>query len=69
MLTTTGTDGLAAGAFPVAVSRVDDTKVVASAAPSNDTTEPATNPAPLTVSVKLPAGTGDGLTDVMPAAE
>ena len=28
---------------------------------------PATNPAPLTVSVKLPAETGEGLTEVMPA--
>src|SRR4029077_20866659 len=63
--TTTGTELLAAGALPVAVSRVDDTKLVPSATPSNETTDPATNPAPSTVSVKLPAGTGDGLTDEM----
>ena len=33
--------------------------------PSNDTSDPAWKPAPLTVSVKLPTVTGDGLTDAM----
>ena len=63
--TVTGTDVFAAGALPVAVTRVDETTVVGSAAPSKETTDPAVNPAPLTVSVKLPTGTGDGLTDVI----
>jgi hypothetical protein len=40
--------------------------VVASDVPSNETTDPAVNPAPVTVSVKAPAGIGEGLTDVMP---
>ena len=63
--TLTGTDTFAAGALPVAVTFVDDTNVVGNGAPSNDTTEPVTNPAPLTVNVKFPVGIGDGLTDVM----
>src|SRR5258708_11569585 len=66
--TTTGTDDFAAAALPGAVSLVDDTKLVGSATPSNDTTEPATNPPPVTVSVKLPTKTGEGLTAVMLAA-
>src|SRR5688572_10214521 len=41
--TTTGTADLAAGAFPVAVSVVADTNVVASDPPSNRITEPMTN--------------------------
>ena len=65
VVTLTGTDDFGAGALPVAVNAIGDTKFVASSAPSNDTIEPATNPAPSTVSVKLPAVTGDGLTDVM----
>jgi len=65
-LTTTGTDDFAAGALPVAVIDVDDTNVEAAVAPSNDTVQPATNPAPVMVSVKLPAGKDDGLTVVMP---
>jgi hypothetical protein len=44
---------------------VEDTKVVASAAPSNETTDPAMNPTPVTVSVKLPVASGEGLTDEM----
>lgn len=62
VFTTTGTDDFAAGAFPLAVTRVDDTTVVGSGAPSNHTTGPDVNPAPSTVRVKLPVGTGDGLT-------
>ena len=65
VVTTTGTDVRALGALPVAVNRVDDAKLVARALPSNHTTDPVTNPTPFTVSVKLPAGTGDGLTDEM----
>src|SRR5262245_2007218 len=65
VLTTIGTDDVATGALPVAVSLVDDTKVVASAAPSNAMTDPLKNPTPLTAIVKFPAGTGDGVTDVM----
>ena len=64
VLTTIGTDGFGAGALPIAVSFNDETNVVASATPSNETLEPAVNPAPLIVSVKLPAGTGEGATDV-----
>lgn len=65
VVTLTGTDAFATGALPVAVNVVDDTNVVGNWAPSNDTIEPVTNPAPLTVTVKFPAGIGDGLTDVM----
>ena len=65
VLTTTGTDDFGDGALPVAVSFDDDTKVVASATPSNATAEPVTNPTPFTVIVKFPAGTGDGLTELM----
>ena len=63
VLTTTGTDDFAAGAFPVARNCVADRNVVASALPSNETVELAMNPTPFTVSVKAPTGTGDGLTD------
>ena len=55
VFTMTGTDDLAVGALPVAVRLVDDSKLVASAAPSNDTTEPATNPTPSTVSATAAA--------------
>src|SRR5262245_24861897 len=65
VVTTTGTDDVATAALPVAVSFVADTKVVASAVPSNDTLDPGTNAFPFTVSVKLPTGTGDGLTELM----
>ena len=65
-LTLTGTDGFAAGALPMAVIDVDDTKVDDVAAPSKETAQPVTNPAPVMVSVKLPAGNDDGLTVVMP---
>jgi hypothetical protein len=66
--TTTGTDGVAAGALPVAVNRAAETKVVARGVPSNQTSEPAENPTPSTVRVNAPAGIGDGLTDVMPGS-
>jgi hypothetical protein len=49
----------------VAVSVVEDRTLVVSAAPSNDTTDPAINPAPFTVSVNVPGATGDGLIDEM----
>jgi hypothetical protein len=45
-----GTEDLVAGALPAAVSRVEDTKPVVSTAPSNETTDPARNPTPFTVS-------------------
>ena len=51
--------------MPVAVSLVEETTLVASAAPSNETTEPVLYPTPFTVSVKFPVYTGDGLTDEM----
>ena len=60
----TATEDLAAGALPVAVSRVADTKVVARGAPSNETTAPGAKPAPSTVRVKLPTGIEAGLIDV-----
>jgi hypothetical protein len=63
VLTTTGSANRGAAALPVAVTRMDETNVVASATPSNDTTDPVVKPTPLTVSVKSPVGTGDGLTD------
>ena len=50
--------------LPVAVSCVDDTKVVASGAPARSTSTPLTNPAPLTVIANDPAGTDAG---AMPA--
>src|SRR5258707_739108 len=62
---TTGTADFGAGAFPAAESCVDETKVVDSGAPSKETTEPDVKHAPLTVSVKLPTLTGDGLTAEM----
>ncbi len=65
-LTITGTDDFGAGALPVAFIDVDDTTVDAAAAPSNDTVHPVTKPAPVIVSVKLPAGKDDGLTVAMP---
>ena len=65
VFTTIGTDSCGVGALPDAVSCVEDTKAVASGAPSKVTTDPTINPAPFTVSVKLPAVTGDGLTDEM----
>jgi hypothetical protein len=60
----TGTDGLAA-AVPVAVNLVDDTTVVDSGAPPNETTAPDVNPAPFTVSVNAPAGNDAGLTELI----
>ena len=45
---------------PVAVSCVDETKVVASGAPARRTCAPLTNPAPFTVIAKAPAGTEVG---------
>ena len=65
VLTTTGTDAFGEGAFPVAVSCVDETTVVGSAAPSKEMIEPAVNPAPFTVRLKLPAGIEDGFTELM----
>src|SRR6266849_4434764 len=46
--------------LPVAVSCVDDIKVVASGAPARSTSTPLTNPAPLTVIANDPAGTDAG---------
>ena len=60
----TGTDGLAA-AVPVAVSLLDETNVVGSCAPPNETTASGVNPAPLTVSVNEPAGNDAGLTELI----
>src|SRR5262245_15686956 len=68
VLTMTGTDDLGAGALPLLVSVVVDTNVVASIAPSNEMSDPAVKPTPLTVTVKVPAGIGDGVTDVMPGS-
>src|SRR5262245_47485588 len=65
VVTRTGTPVLAAGALPVAVTRDADATVVGSATPSKETTEPAVNPAPFTVSVKFPTMTGEGLTEEM----
>ena len=65
VVTTTGTELLGAAALPVAVNRVDETTVVASGTPSNETTGPDVNPSPLTVIEKLPTATGDGLIDVI----
>lgn len=62
-MTTTGTDVLGAGALPDADSCVEETKLVASETPSNDTTDPLVNPAPATAIVNAPATTGDGVTD------
>ena len=45
---------------PVAVSWVDDTKVVASGAPARSTSAPLTNPLPFTVIANAPAGTDAG---------
>ena len=61
----TGTEVLATGAFPVAVSLVVDTNVVLSGLPSNETTEPATNPVPVTVRLKLPVLSVDGVSAVI----
>ena len=65
MVTKTGTDCFAAGALPFARSCEADTRAVGSARPSRDTSDPEVKPTPFTVSVKLPVGTGDGLTDEM----
>ena len=65
VFTTTGTDCCGAEALPDPVSLVADTNVVESGAPAKEITDPATNPVPFTVSVKLPTGTGDGLTEEM----
>src|SRR5262245_6534537 len=65
VVTLTGTDDFASGAFPVAVNFDDDTKFVVNCTLSKEIVEPGLNPAPLTVSVKLPVITGDGLTEVM----
>jgi hypothetical protein len=46
--------------LPVAVSCMDDTKVVASGAPARSTSAPLTNPLPFTVIAKAPAGTDVG---------
>jgi hypothetical protein len=46
--------------LPVAVSCVDDTKVVASGAPARSTSAPPTNPLPFTVIAMAPAGTDAG---------
>jgi hypothetical protein len=46
--------------LPVAVSCVDDTKVVASGAPARSTCAPPTNPLPSTVIANAPAGTDGG---------
>ena len=46
--------------FPVAVSCVDDTKIVASGEPARSTCAPLTNPLPFTVIASAPAGTDDG---------
>jgi len=46
--------------LPVAVSCVEDTKVVASGAPARSTCEPLTNPLPFTVIANAPAGTDVG---------
>lgn len=45
---------------PVAVSWVDDIKVVASGAPARSTSAPLTNPLPFTVIANAPAGTDAG---------
>jgi hypothetical protein len=46
--------------LPVAVSCMDDTKVVASGAPARSTSAPLTNPLPFSVIAKAPAGTDAG---------
>ena len=46
--------------LPVAVSFVDETKVVASGAPARSTCTPLTNPLPFTVIANAPAGTDGG---------
>jgi hypothetical protein len=46
--------------FPVALSCVEDTKLVASGAPARRTCAPLTNPLPLTVIANAPAGTDVG---------
>jgi hypothetical protein len=51
--------------LPVALSCVDDTKVVASGEPARSTCAPLTNPLPFTVIANAPAGTDDG---AMPAS-
>ena len=68
VLTTTGADGFAVAAVPVPLNRLPDTNVVGSVVPSNEITEPLTKPAPFTVSVNGPVGTGDGETDVIDGA-
>lgn len=65
VLTLTGTEDFGVDALPVAVNFTADTNVVVKVTPSNDATEPATNPTPFTVNVKVPVVSGDGLTDVM----
>jgi hypothetical protein len=54
LVTVTGTPLLVEEAFPVAVSLVEELKVVASGAPPNLTTAPLWNPEPLTVRAKFP---------------
>jgi len=46
--------------LPVAVSCVEDTKVIASGAPARSTCAPLTNPLPFTVIANAPAGTDVG---------
>jgi hypothetical protein len=46
--------------LPVAVSCVEDTKVVASGAPARSASAPLTNPLPFTVIANEPAGTDVG---------
>jgi hypothetical protein len=54
----------AEASFPVAVSCVEDTRVVASGAPARRTCAPLTNPPPFTVIANAPAGTDAGATPV-----
>src|SRR5450631_1528336 len=55
-------------AVPVAVSSVEETKVVVRNAPPNDTTAPFANCLPLTTTVKLPTGIVVGRTAVTTGA-
>jgi hypothetical protein len=58
---TTATENVPAdAALPVALSCVDETKLVVSAEPASVTCAPLTNPLPFNVIAKFPAGTDAG---------
>src|SRR5262245_18907249 len=63
VLTTTRASVLGVETNPLADSWVDETNVVASAAPSSDTTDPFINPPPFTAIVNEPVSNGDGVTE------